>query len=882
MSNSAESRGPSSAPGVGSVLDLRGLVGLTEDQARARLAEEGPNELPSQKERGSFAIALEVLREPMFLLLVAAGTLYLFMGEPGDAAVLIASVVLVMAITIIQERRTEHALNALRDLSSPRALVLRDGAHRRVPGREVVRGDLVVLAEGDRVPADALLRRGINLSTDESALTGESVPVRKTPSPTASKLDAPGGDDLPSVFSGTVVTAGQGIAEVLATGVHSQLGRIGKSLQQIEPEPTLLQKETGRLVRVFAIAGLAACAVVVIAYAVTRGGGGNAWKQGLLAGIALAMSVLPEEFPIVLTVFLALGAWRISRSNVLTRRMPAIETLGATTVLCTDKTGTLTQNQMTLRRLAGAGHSVDLAALRAPLPEEVHGILENAILASKPDPFDPMERALRAAGDRLLQGTEHLHPDWSLAREYPLTPALLAVSHAWKTGSGEIVVASKGAPEAIADLCHLGPRERASFAEQVAELASQGLRVLGVARGSVRLERLPEEHHDLTLELAGLLGFEDPLRPTVPAAVAECQAAGIRVVMITGDYPQTAQSIARQAGLANFEAVITGPELDRMSEEELARRIEQVQVFARVVPEQKLRLVNALKANQEVVAMTGDGVNDAPALKAAHIGIAMGGRGTDVARESAALVLLDDDFSSIVAAVALGRRIFDNIKKAIAFVLSVHVPIAGLSMLPVFFADWPLLLLPVHIAFLELIIDPSCTLVFEAEQPESDVMRRPPRSPGERLFSLRTIAVSVLQGLSVLAVCLAVFFLARRDHGPDADRALTFATLVIAFLVLITVNRSWTRSLFAILRMPNAAYRWVVGGTLALLAVVLFVPFAQRLFHFAPVHADDLVLSVAAAPVCLLWFEALKRIRQAPQLAAFRRRDDVSADTGQM
>ena len=823
-------------------------------------------------------IALEVVREPMFLMLVAAGSLYLFTGERGDAVLLLGSVVIVMAITIIQQRRTERALDALRDLSSPRALVVRDGAQRRVPGREVVRGDLVVLAEGDRVAADALLRRGINLSTDESALTGESVPVRKTPSTSAAKLEAPGGDDLASVFSGTVVTAGQGIAEVLATGTRSELGRIGKALRQVQAEPTLLQKETGRLVRIFAIAGIAACAVVVLAYATTRGGTAEAWKQGLLAGIAMAMSVLPEEFPVVLTVFLALGAWRLSGSNVLTRHMPAVETLGATTVLCVDKTGTLTQNQMTLRRLAVAGRPVDLAALDAPLPEDLHGLLEYAILASKPDPFDPMERALRAAGDRLLQGSEHLHPDWSLAREYPLTPAVLALSHAWRTGSGEMVVASKGAPEAIAELCHLGPAERAAFVERAGELASQGLRMLAVARGSGRLEQLPEEQHDLTLELVGLLGFEDPLRPTAPAAVAECQAAGMRVVMITGDYPATAQSIARQAGLAHPEAMITGPELDRMSDGDLARRVGHVQVFARVVPEQKLRLVNALKANHEIVAMTGDGVNDAPALKAAHIGIAMGGRGTDVARESAALVLLDDDFSSIVAAVRLGRRIFDNIRKAVAFILAVHVPIAGLSMLPVFFADWPLLLLPVHIAFLELIIDPACTLIFEAEDAESDLMRRPPRNPGERLFSLTTIGVSVLQGMSVLVVCLTVFLLARRDHADDTVRALTFATLVIAFLVLITVNRSWSRSFVAMLGVPNAAFRWVVGGTLALFAVVFFVPLAQRLFHFAPVHPSDLALSAAAAPVCLLWFEALKFAWQhSPRPAAMRRRDRPSS-----
>ena len=845
------------------VLDLGGLHGLNADDVQERLQQEGPNELPAQKKRSLLAIGFEVVREPMFLMLVAAGSLYLLMGEPADALMLLGFVFVVMAITIIQERRTERSLEALRDLSSPRALVIRDGVHRRIAGRDVVRGDLVVLSEGDRVPADGLLRRGINLSTDESLLTGESVPVRKMPSVDARELDTPGGDDLPSVFSGTLVTAGQGIAEIVATGLRSELGKIGKALEQVEPEPTLLQKETGRLVRTFAIVGLMACALVVLAFAFTRGGGADAWKQGLLAGIAMAMATIPEEFPVVLTVFLALGAWRISRSNVLTRRMPAVETLGAATVLCVDKTGTLTQNQMTLRKLAGPSSTIDLATLRGALPEELHSVIENAILASKRDPFDPMERALHVAGDGLIKGTDHLHPGWSLAREYPLTPGLLAVSHAWSTGNGDdVVVAAKGAPEAIADLCHMTPAQIESLSRDVATLASQGLRVLGVARGVTRQGSLPDEHHDLSLELVGLVGFEDPLRPTVPAAVAECQAAGVRVVMITGDYPATAQSIARQAGLASWETVISGSELDRMSDEDLARRIRDVQVFARVVPEQKLRLVNALKANREVVAMTGDGVNDAPALKAAHIGIAMGGRGTDVARESASLVLLDDDFSSIVAAVRLGRRIFDNIKKAIAFILAVHVPIAGLSMLPVFFADWPLLLLPVHIVFLELIIDPACSLIFEAEDAESNVMQRPPRNPDERLFSMRTIGVAVMQGLSVLAVCLGVFLLARADHSADAARALTFATLVVAFVVIILVNRSWTRSAFAMLRVPNAALQWVVLGACIFLAVVLVVPFAQRLFYFAPLHPTDLILSLGAGLVCVLWFELVKLARR--------------------
>jgi Ca2+-transporting ATPase len=470
-----------------------------------------------------------------------------------------------------------------------------------------------------------------------------------------------------------------------------------------------------------------------------------------------------------------------------------------------------------------------------------------------------MELALQAAGDRLLMQTEHLHPEWSLLREYPLMPVLLAVSHAWKLVDGdEVVVASKGAPEAIAELCHLSPEKRASMAANAAALASDGLRVLGVACARMTVGDLPSEHRQLSLEFVGLLGLEDPLRPTVPAAVAECRTAGIRVVMITGDYPATAQNIARQAGLANPEIIITGADLERMSAEELATRISHVQIFARVAPEQKLRIVMALKANREVVAMTGDGVNDAPALKAAHIGIAMGGRGTDVAREAASLVLLDDDFSSIVAAVRLGRRIFDNIKKAIAFIFAVHVPIAGLSMLPVFTSDWPLLLFPVHIVFLELIIDPSCSLIFEAEEAEANVMERPPRKPNERLFSLATIGLALLQGLSVLAVCVGVFLVSRSSHQPDAARALTFVTLVVSFLVIILANRSWTRTIVGMLRVPNAALWWVIGGTVAFLALIVFVPGAQRLFHFAPLHAVDLVLSMGAGVLCVMWFELLK------------------------
>jgi Ca2+-transporting ATPase len=848
--------------------DLGGFKGLSEEEAKLRLEQHGPNELPSQERRGLFAIAWEVVKEPMFLMLVAAGGLYLLMGEPKDALMLLGFVFVVMAITIVQERRTEHALEALRDLSSPRALVIRDGRQHRIPGREVVHGDILVVAEGDRVPADALLRAGINLSVDESLLTGESVPVRKTATAQVQPLDAPGGDDLPSLFSGTLVTAGQGVAEVLGTGLHTELGKIGKALQQVQPEATFLQKETGRLVKTFALVGLSACVVVVILYALTRGGSLAMWKEGMLAGIALAMATLPEEFPVVLTVFLALGAWRISRSRVLTRRMPAIETLGAATVLCVDKTGTLTLNQMSLKQLEVGDNAVDLSSTGQDMPEILHELMEYAILASKRDPFDPMERALHKAGDAWLADSEHLHPDWSLLKEYPIAPELLAVTHAWSCGEGEVMVATKGAPEAVLDLCHVTTDVLTHIEGRVAALATQGYRVLGVARGKYKEGALPDEHHDLTLEFVGLLGLEDPVRPTVPAAVAECQTAGIRVVMITGDYPATATSIARQAGIEHPENVITGPTLNTMTDEALATQIRDVHVFARVVPEQKLRIVNALKANREIVAMTGDGVNDAPALKAAHIGIAMGGRGTDVAREAASLVLLDDDFSSIVAAVKLGRRIFDNIRKAVAFIFAVHIPIAGLSILTVFFPGWPLLLLPVHIVFLELVIDPSCSLVFEAEEAETDVMQRPPRDPQERLFSLKSIGLALLQGATSLGACLAVYFSSRGSHGDDAARALTFATLVVSFVAIILANRSWSQSILGSLRNPNAALWWVLGGTSVFLTLVLTWPVTQRLFHFAPLHGMDVVWAISAGIASILWFEVFKVVRHRRHVAA--------------
>jgi len=830
--------------------------GLSAATAAQRLRTHGPNELPSTKSRGILATALDVVREPMFLLLLACGSIYLFLGDVREALMLLGFVFVVLGITLYQERKTERALEALRDLSSPRALVVRDGKRSRIAGREVVPDDLLVVAEGDRIPADSVVLQAISLAIDESLLTGESVPVRKIAWDGVRAITRPGGEDLPFIFSGTLVVQGQGLARVLSTGIGTEMGHIGKALESVEVGQTRLQKEIGLLVRRVATVGMSLCAAAVLLYGISRGN----WLEGFLAGITLAMAMLPEEFPVVLTIFLALGAWRLSRMQVLARRVPVIETLGSTTVLCVDKTGTLTANRMTIRKLVVDDSVLELSQPAAgELPEEFHEIVEFGILASQRDPFDPMEKAFHDLGNGSLAQTEHLHADWTLEREYPLSPSLLAMSHVWKSPTGkDYVLAAKGAPEAVADLCHLDNASTQALGRRVAAMAEDGLRVLGVARGLFRQQGLPGEQHDFTFEMMGLVGLADPLRDTVPAAIAECRAAGIRVVMITGDHPTTARAIALQAGLEPLDAIITGSELDRLDATELRSRVATATVFARMVPEQKLRLVNALRANGEVVAMTGDGVNDAPALKAAHIGIAMGGRGTDVAREASSLVLLDDDFASIVRSVRMGRRIFDHLQKAMTYIVAVHVPIAGMSLLPVLLGG-PLALLPVHILFLELVIDPACSIVFEAEPEEADLMHRPPRDPAAPLFGGGILGLGLLQGASVLVIVLGVYLAALGGLRDSDDAiALSFTTLVLANLGLIFANRSWSSPMVATLRTPNPALWAVFGGSIFFLALALYVPLLREIFHFSTLHWDDLAFCAIAGIVSVLWFEGLK------------------------
>ncbi len=833
------------------------LKGLTSAEAADRLLRDGPNELPSAKPRTIFQIAFEVIREPMFLLLLGGGAIYLILGDLQEALLLLAFVFVIIGITLYQERKTENALQALKDLSSPRARVIRDGEATYIPGREVVHGDAVLVAEGDRIPADGAVCASTNLSIDESLLTGESVPVRKRLWDGVTEMGRPGGDDEPFVYSGTLVVQGQATIEIMRTGLLTEMGKIGKSLSELEPEKTNLQKQTNKLVMTLAIIGLALSIIVVLIYGFFR----HDWLHGVLAGIALAMAILPEEFPVVLTIFLALGAWRISRRQVLARRMHAVEILGSATVLCVDKTGTLTLNQMTVGELRANDITLQITAgEQKELPEALHELVEFSILASQRDPFDPMEKAFHRFGNEYLAATEHLHNDWVIEHSYPLSQELLTMSQVWRSNRRKnYVIAAKGAPEAIADLCHFDKEQLDALTVSINEMAEQGLRVLGVACANIpEGEQLPEGQHDFDFNFLGLVGLIDPVRPSVPAAIAECETAGIRVVMITGDYPATARTIARQIGLLSPDNFMTGEELMHTDDAVLAERVKTVNVFARVVPEQKLRLVQALQATGEVVAMTGDGVNDAPALKAADIGVAMGGRGTDVAREAAGLVLLEDDFSSIVAAVRLGRRIYDNLRKAMAYIFSIHVPIAGLSLIPVALG-WPLLLLPIHIVLMELIIDPACSTVFEAEQEEKNVMQRPPRNPHESVFDRRTLIVSLVQGSVVLLVCLGLFVIAQQwELGEKTARTMAFVTLIIANLMLILTNVSWTRSLLATLRSYNSAMCWVVGSAVALMLALLMIPQLANLFQFAHFNIGQAGICLGAGIGSVIWFEFVK------------------------
>jgi Ca2+-transporting ATPase len=824
---------------------LTDKTGLSSDQAAQRLSEFGYNELPSAKPKTIWGIAREVMREPMFLLLIACSVLYMLLGDYREGLILFSTIAVVIFITFYQYQKTEKALDALRKLAAPRVLVIRDGIEARIPGREVVPDDIMILHEGDRVGADAVVVSSGNLTIDESLLTGESLPVSKS-------LD----DENPGtrqVYSGTLVTQGTGLARVTATGVNTEFGKIGRSLQAITQDETRLQKEMKGLIRTLFIIGIGLCVLVIAAFYFTKGN----FIQSLLNGLAATMAILPEEFPVILTVFLALGSWRLSKGNVLTRKPSAIETLGSATVLCSDKTGTITQNKMEVAAVYNGVHSFPKKDF-AGSPDIVGSIIRAGCLASHEGTIDPMEKAILAAGS--AAGTYSV--PGSFVKEYPLSRELLAMTIVRRTITSELVASAKGSPEAILGLCQITEAERARHLAIVHTLAEKGYRILGVASATISMDDLPERQEDFLFQFKGLLALEDPIREEVPAAVAQCHNAGLRVIMITGDFPATARSIGGQIGLPAEGLVLSGDDLKRMSDAELQATISSVSIFARVIPEQKLRIVNVLKGSGEVVAMTGDGVNDAPALKAADIGIAMGKKGTDVAREASSLVLLDDNFASIVAAIRSGRRIFDNLQKAMSYVMAIHIPIIGLTLIPALLSSIPLLLMPLHIVFMELLIDPACSIAFEYEQEEHNIMNRPPRHPASKFFGSKRILRSVFNGSLLLAMVLAVYFISVKEgHSVMEARAITFCALIIGNVALIMASLSASRPFYAGLLERNYALLIILAAAFLMLFLTISLPQLRMLFAFEFPGYKHFVTSLTGAAIILLILEAEKLLQ---------------------
>jgi Ca2+-transporting ATPase len=842
--------------------------GLSDEGAKKLLAQFGPNIIYSASTRTLLNIIKETLREPTFMLLLMAAGLYLVLGSLGEGLFVSAGALISLTLVILQEARSESALKALQALAEPHARAIRDGQERRIPARELVPGDIVLVTAGERIPADGRIISSGVLTIDESLLTGESVPVLKSASSaaeTTSDRERPDDQEMSTGFAGTLVVHGEGALRATCTGMHTRLGNIGSSLSILQAEQTPLQRTSATLVGYLGIFAIGFCALVIVAYGVLR----HDWIQGMLAGLTLGIALVPEEFPMVLAIFMAIGAWRLAQNKVLVRRAAAIETLGAITFLCVDKTGTLTENKMSVATVWIDGELYPLdGPIRSP---QIADVMSVAALASAVHPVDPMDLSIR----RLAPGAASAYciDDQAPFLTRPLHPDLLAVIQAWKR-QNDLFFAAKGAPEAIFRLCQMAPDTQQKMLEAVASMAAKGFRLLGVA-SRVHADQPPADLSDLPFNFAGLIGFRDPVRPGVPEALAVAHGAGISVAMITGDYPATALAIARDTGISVKGGILTGREVAEMDPAALRERLKTVRVFARVMPEQKLALVEALKASGEIVAMTGDGVNDAPALKASQVGLAMGNRGTDVAREASDIVLLDDSFLSIIGGIQQGRRIFTNLRKALIFITATHIPIAGLALLPIALG-LPPLFFPMHVILFELAIDPVCSLVFEAEPAAPDTMRKPPRNKKIALFGRRELLISIAQGVILLTGVFSIYYEMLQSGYPATEaRAAAFTAAIVGNLTLAFADTAEVGTSFFDRR--RIIFWAIFGSTMAVVAVLLFVPQAGQLFQMTQPSFAILAIAGFAGITMGGWFGFAKLVTNSRLFAKRAIHHDATA-----
>lgn len=824
------------------------ITGLTDEQVLAARLAHGYNTLSRKKNNRLWKILKSVLGEPMVLLLLAACVLYLLSGQAGDALLLLAAIVIISTISLYQDRRSRNALAMLQELTQPRCKVIRNGSEAMVKTDELVPGDCLVIEEGEIVPADGIILKANDFSVNQAVLTGEAFPVSKNES----------ADDR-KVFSGTTVTTGLAFVEVTETGDRSELGKIGSGLQEINQEKTPLEKQVNDFVKKMAIGGIVIFLLVWgLNFFLT-----GSLMQSLLKALTLAMSILPEEIPVALASFMALGAWRLMKSGIVVKQVKTVEALGSATVICVDKTGTITENKMNLAKLyIHTGVTVTLGGeqISEPAAQELVRI---GMFASEPVPFDPMERALHDVHTANIADDER--PSYTMVHEYPLGGKPPMMTHVFESASGQRIIAAKGAPEALLAVSDLTPREKATIKDQVAAMAAEGYRVLAVGRAEAGM--LPPTQQELRFSFMGLLAFYDPPKHNIAAVLESFYKAGIDVKIITGDNSLTTTAVAKQIGFRGYEDSMTGEELMRLSDSGLRATVEKVAIFSRMFPEAKLHIINALKANGHVVAMTGDGVNDGLALKAAHIGIAMGKRGTATAKDAASLVLVEDDLSKIVEAIAMGRTIYSNLRKAIQYIISIHIPIILIIFIPLLLGwVYPAIFSPVHVIVLELIMGPTCSIAFESDPMENNAMQKKPRALTASLFNRKELGIALLQGIAVTAGLIVIYqYAAHKGYREELARTMVFTTLVMANILLTEVSRSRLSSVFTVVRHKNALIGYILAATAALLVLTLTVPVLRSLLAFSQATWGQLFLCMGVAAVSVLWYEIFKYFKRRHQ-----------------